>query len=129
MLLFSLPAEICLTEHLTSGSRVHKSSHEHNKSPVLTHQYKNSVCVVFWSLKTLCYLKLQSIYSIIIWNCLNVQHLQYPDQFLQPKVSCIKVFYCFTVTVNINLHFIFKCLCKQNPILPQKLIFIALDLQ
>ena len=43
MLLFSFPAEICLTEHLTYGSRVHMSSHEHNKSPVLTHQYKNSI--------------------------------------------------------------------------------------
>ena len=30
------------------------------------------------------------------------------------KVSCIKVFYCFTVTVNVNLHFIFKCLCKKS---------------
>ena len=84
MLLLSFPAEICLTEPLTSGSRVNTSSHEHNKSPVLTHQYKNSVCVVFWSLKTLCYLKLQSIYSIIIWNYLFVQNLQYTDQFLQP---------------------------------------------
>ena len=84
MLLFSFPAEICLTGHLTSGSRVHTSSHEHNSSPVFIHQYKNSVCVVFWSLKALCFLKLQSIYSIIIWNYLYVQHLQYTDQFLQP---------------------------------------------
>ena len=81
MLLFSFPAEICLTEHLTSGSCVHTSSHEHNKSLVHKRQYKNSVYVVFWSLKTLCYLKLQSIYSIIILNYLYVQHLQYTDQF------------------------------------------------
>ena len=83
MLLFSFPAEICLAEHLTSGSCVRMSSHEQNKSPVLTHQYKNSVFVVFWSLKTLCYLKLQSISIIIIWNYLYVQYLQYTDQFLQ----------------------------------------------
>ena len=71
ILLFSVPAEICLTEHLTSGSHVHMSSHEHNKSPVLTHQYKNSVCVCsILESKTLCYLKLQSIKSIIIWNYL-----------------------------------------------------------
>ena len=45
----SFPTEICLTEHLTPGLGVHVSSHQHNKSRLHTHQYKNSVCSILKS--------------------------------------------------------------------------------